>query len=264
MGRIAGRMKLAKSTAGCIATAALVLAAGAPAAPGYGSDLMTMSPDGTDLRALVAGPGAPWGAAWSRDGGRVAFVDSGDIYVVNADGSGVARVTDGSAWDFAPAWSPDGTEIAFSREDSPSAPADVYVMNADGSAQANITNHVAFDSHPAWSPDGTRIAFVSNRDGVGLYSLYVMSPDGSSQRPFGATPLRGFDPDWSPDGTRLAYSKDNGLPFNYTDIAVVNADGSNEHVIASDPPPLRLASSPSWSRTARRSCSDADGGGSRS
>ena len=74
-----------------------------------------------------------------------------------------------------------------------------------------------------------------------------MSPDGSGQRPFGPTPLRGFDPDWSRDGTRLAYLKDNGPPFNYTDIAVVDADGSNEHVIVSDPPPHRLASSPSWS-----------------
>jgi Tol biopolymer transport system component len=247
VGRVVGRKRLAKSTAGCVATAALVLAAGAPGAPGFGSDLMTMSPDGTDLRPLVAGPGMAWGAAWSPDGGRLAFVRDGDIYIVNADGTGVASITDGSAWDFAPAWSPDGTKIAFSRENGPNAPADVYVMNADGSAQANITNNVAFDSHPAWSPDGTRIAFVSNREGGGLSSLYVMSPDGSSQRPFGATPLRGFDPDWSPDGTRLAYSKDNGPPFNYTDIAVVDAGGSNEHVIASDPPPHRLASSPSWS-----------------
>ena len=152
MGRIVGRKKLAKSTAGCIATAALVLAAGAPGAPGGGSGLMTISPDGTNLKPLVAGQGGAWGAAWSPDGARIAFVSNGDIYVVNADGTRLARITDGSVWDFAPDWSPDGTRIAFSRETTPGGPADVYVMNADGTAQANVTNNAAFDAHPAWSP----------------------------------------------------------------------------------------------------------------
>jgi len=270
MGRVLGRMKLAKSVGGCVATAALVLAAGAPGAPGVlgDGDLMTISPDGTNLKPLVRGPGGAWGAAWSHDGARVAFVIDGDIYVVNADRTGVTRITSGSVWDFAPAWSPDGTKIAFSREETNNAPADVYVMNADGSAQTNLTNNVAFDSHPAWAPDGTRIAFVSNREDLRTYSLYVMSPDGSGHRPLGATPLHGFEPDWSPDGTRLAYSKALGPPAWSQEIAVVDAGGSNEHVIASDP--RTINASPSWSpdgtkivfaRTWRLAVVNADGTG---
>ncbi len=129
---------------------------------------MTMSPDGTNLKPLVADRGGAWAPR-----GRLMAPGSPSSATATSTSStpmglGLARITDGSVWDFAPDWSPDGTKIAFSRETTTGGPADVYVMNADGSAQTNMTNNVAFDAHPAWSPDGTRIAFVSNREGVWL------------------------------------------------------------------------------------------------
>jgi Tol biopolymer transport system component len=244
------RTSVATRAVGCAVTAVLVLSVGAAAAPGApagGADLVVMSLDGSEARLLTFGPAVDWGAAWSPDGSKVAFVRDGEIYVVNADGKNIVNLTNNASWDFAPDWSPDGTKLAFARE-LPSGnygwgPPDVWVMNADGSGQANLTNNPALDSHPAWSPDGSLIAFNTQRGGV--LDLYLMDPQGANQRPLSPTPLRGWTPAWSPDGTQLAYAKENEPPWYYTDIAVVSADGSNDRRITHDPP--GFDSSPSWS-----------------
>ncbi len=89
-----------------------------------------------------------------------------------------------------------------------------------------------------------KIAF-SGFDGS-TWQIYVVNPDGSGLQQL--THLRGesaIQPAWSPDGSRVAYvvqtsAQGGGAP----DIHVMNADGSNDEVLAGGPGWQYL---PSWS-----------------
>ena len=80
--------------------------------------LLTMRPDGSDQRSLVASvAGAP---AWSPDGGRLAFVDlsttPGRLAVIDADGGGMRTITGSDAWADRPAWTLDGARLVYDRD----------------------------------------------------------------------------------------------------------------------------------------------------
>jgi Tol biopolymer transport system component len=69
-------------------------------------------------------------AAWSPDGGRIAFDYHDVIYVINADGTGLRRLAQNAAFE---SWSPDGRKLIISRLTG------LWVMNADGSGERNLT-----------------------------------------------------------------------------------------------------------------------------
>jgi Tol biopolymer transport system component len=96
---------------------------------------------------LATGHGPP---AWSPDGRRIAFEQSGDIYAINVDGSSQTNLTTNPADDTFPVWSPDGRQIAFISERDGNK--EIYVMNADGSHQTRLTTHPEDDTNPVWSP----------------------------------------------------------------------------------------------------------------
>jgi Tol biopolymer transport system component len=76
-------------------------------------EVYTMRPDGGDERRITRLGG--FGAAWSPDGKRLAFVLGPNIWTIDPDGSNPLRVTnyDGCTNTYEPAWSPDGKTIAF-------------------------------------------------------------------------------------------------------------------------------------------------------
>jgi Tol biopolymer transport system component len=197
-----------------------------PLNAGYGGVLWVMNADGSGQRRLVP---APYGARWSPDGQKIAFVaGESDVYVMNADGSGQQRLTSHPGWDGGwddggLAWSPDGRSLAFNRQLPPDGrSSEIYVMNADGSEQRMLTRIAAQlgDSVDlAWSPLGNKIAFVSRRDGS--LELYVMNPDGSGQRRLTRNTVRDSNPVWSPDGRRIAFDSN-------WQVWVMNADGSGQ------------------------------------
>ncbi len=227
-------------------------------------DIWVMSGDGFCARSLTNDPhGDETTPAWSADGKKLAYTayisdtndddqvtyrDRGSIWVANRDGSGAAALTDPSynyndQW---PTWSPDGTRIAF--QTWRDGDAEIYVINADGSGLDNLTQHFAKDRHPSWSPDGTKIVFTSNRTN-GYTDIYAMNTDGSIPTCLTCFDGKVFDDyyaDWLPDGRIIFNSGREGKMGAF----VMNADGSNQHIIGSTAQNYTLpsAASPDGSR----------------
>lgn len=129
------------------------------------------SPDGQILASILQGEpltltrldAAPhistisaniWGAAWSPDGTKLAFVQAHtDGYVLvtaNADGTdeqplGSSRSVYGLSW------SPDGKELVYAARDG------IFAIDADGTHERQLGVYQGY--FPTWSPDGERIAF---------------------------------------------------------------------------------------------------------
>ena len=185
---------------------------------------------------------------FSPDGTRIAFDNflQGEygIETADPDGTDVVRLTDGVNDSWA-SWSPDGTKILFSSTRSDptvegclpgfphefGCPTDIYVMSTDGSNVVRLTDDPAEEFMPVWSPDGSRIAFVRNTQGTPVMSpaIFTMNPDGTDVRQI-SSGVRGSDfwPSWSPDGTQVVFAAIRNEDWG---IWVVDADGSNEHMI---------------------------------
>src|SRR5262245_34267135 len=158
---------------------------------------------------------------------ELAFVSNGQIFHVRLDGTEPAQLTHDGV-NSEPAWSPDGSRIAFVHSDGSSGGSQIYVMNADGSNVVQRTN--AGGASPAWSPDGTRIAFASDR-------IYVMRVDQDWWNPMPLGFDRGFigQPAWSPDGTKIAFVSDSRAFDFFSDLYVMNADGSDVRLLLACP-----------------------------
>jgi Tol biopolymer transport system component len=107
---------------------------------------------------------------------------------------------------------------------------------------------VAFASAPTWSPDGRRIAFLTHAcipDSTpgchGPVEFNVMNADGSGQRNLTrewgleapVSLFKGY-PVWSPDWRKVAFVRDWG-GYGYSDIYVINADGSGRRRLTRSP-----------------------------
>lgn len=233
-----------------------------------------VDPVGGEVRILTADIRDVTGLAWSPDGRKIAYVQSGHL------GIGIVDATTGrnrilterwfpSETTFSrPTWSPDAARIAFAASSVPSdvnceeleclafVEAHIYVMDADGGEPLRLTGEDILSGDPAWSPDGERIAFVAaspwdpgSFESPGRPQIYVMNADGSSVRrltSFGHGPTNLV---WSSDGASLAFGT-----FS-SDIFVMGADGGSPRRIVTS---LVAAdgsfenTDPAWSPDGRR------------
>jgi Tol biopolymer transport system component len=119
----------------------------------------------------------------------------------------------------------------------------IFVTNADGSGLRQVTRTPkgVVDDQPDWSSGGDLLVFASNRDKVGrstksIYSaIFTVRPDGSALRrlspecPSPAPDPAGcpydYLPSFSPDDKQVLFGKAPG------DVAVMDGDGENGHVV---------------------------------
>jgi Tol biopolymer transport system component len=185
------------------------------------------------------------------------------IWTVNVDGSAATQLTHDDTGNVDhPAFSPDGTKIAYEADGG-----HVFVMNANGTDPVDLTpgTHAdqTYDS-PSWSPDGTKLAVLyrDQGDATPEYDVAVISATTPSSSLTNLTAGAGVDsgdpgpghaggPVWSPDGTKIAFVR--GNPW---EIWVMNANGSNQHVITNVPDD---ANSPAWSPDGTKIVFDSDG-----
>jgi Tol biopolymer transport system component len=209
-------------------------------AAGSGTDIFTMTPNGTEIKQITSFGGSGGQVccvAWSPDGKQLVFAakasssDNAQLWIMRADGSSQHLLLDEpSDFDMEPSFSPDGSQIVFSRCGPINCA--IYRVRADGTGLTAITNfnpnHDVFDLWPAYSPDGRKIAFTSfNRNNGFLCAIYMVNADGSNFRLLTPPRLTAFEPDWSPDGTKIAFSvNSNFSTILDEEIWVINADGS--------------------------------------
>ena len=110
----------------------------------------------------------------------------------------------------------------------------VRISSVDGTTVTEATAPQGLDAirpygrygMPYASPDGRRV-IAAQSDGEGGHHLVVMDPDGAN-----AVLLQGAEPNWgshwAPDGSRLVFVAGQE---GQRDIAVANADGSNQHTL---------------------------------
>lgn len=223
------------------------------------ADLYIMNVDGSEIQNLTNLPASDtianlnYSPVSSPDGKTIAFVSERDgnseIYVINIESGIQVNLTNNKAWDYNPTWSPDGRYIAFvsGREGNKD---NIFIMRSDGSGvHRMITSHASHRYHEiTWSPDGSKLAFTADSlHPNGLhYSNGISLLDLSN---FQITDLL-FDqiiyhynwPRWSPDGKRILYQK---VGTAFTNIYVMNADGTGQMVLSQDPDFIDIV--PSWS-----------------
>jgi TolB protein len=216
--------------------------------PSHSFDMFVVNADGTNLTRLTStadaatGAGSNYGAAWSPDGSKLAFVSTrsgnSDIWVMGADGSSPVNLTPNTpAGDFEPAWSPDGARIAFtSTRDFPNFTGDInrayeiYTMNPDGTNIVRLTSNQLPDGDAAWSPLGNKLVYsrrdINDQTGAQNSEVYTMNADGTGVTNITNHSTADFNPAWSPDGTRIAFVtyRDAGQGSN-SEIYFMDADG---------------------------------------
>jgi TolB protein len=125
----------------------------------------------------------------------------------------------------------------------------IWLMDIDslgvGYRTRRLTSDSEAENYPSWSPDGKRMTYQRAYYGS---AIYIMDADGKNQ--FRLSPTPGFDatPSWSPDGKQIVYTRVTGLMISgkvpKTEIHVINADGSGDHVIL---PGSDFSVEPRWS-----------------
>lgn len=162
------------------------------------------------------------------------------VFVMDPDGKKVLELTNHEIYDIVAArdnFSPDGNIEAFNAPD---------LGNPDG-LQIWIWDHtqpltpsgpvVQMTFHqkgisfaPTWSPDQKKIAYTSTE--ARYQEIYIL--DFETKKSLRITNTQGEYswnqfPSWSPDGTQIVYSSDRGHIEAFTEIWVMNANGTGQH-----------------------------------
>lgn len=166
---------------------------------GTGSHILSMRPDGSDLRFEVNDVIGAFDV--SADGSAIYYLRWDDMPVFdrrnlevrrrNLDGSDVRVLAPVHAWD-AVRVSPDGRRLALVGD------GELYVMDADGDdlRRVPLTSppHLLGSGSLSWAPDSKRVAVVVSGTPT------IVDVDSGSER---ALPVGGAYPQWSPDGSRI-------------------------------------------------------------
>lgn len=205
--------------------------------PTYTS-LRTVSLDGSARKELTERGNNLYGAQWSPDGKRIAYINEkrgwGDarLFVMNANGTDKRQITHGlgsvSGFD----WAPKGDRILFTyRVYRPEPNDELFVINSDGTRMTRLTRSNLDEWDPSWSPDGKKVAFV--RAVLEHYEVFTAEPDGTDEKQLTRTQTLSYpDYAWSPEGDRIVYVVTKAVPVPPTGLGkwisslfIIESDG---------------------------------------
>ena len=250
--RLLGSVLLAGALA-AVLTGVLVGAAGSHAAaskragtiafirvgpgPDYMGQLFSVRADGSGLRPVTPRDKSVYSYAWSPDGRLIAYIDQQtlSLWLARPDGTGHRRLLPTTSLGLS--WSPDSKAIAIVTPDrrvnprkAACAKLALYIIPIGGGTPVLVSpSRRGIGCGVAWSPRGGEIAY-----GNGGEVLGVISRNGGRPRLILTSGGVGT-PQWAPDGTKLAAPTvirvGRLVSARYNRITVVNADGSNPHVL---------------------------------
>ena len=215
-----------------------------------GIALSVMDLDGRNGKKIFSDKsGGAFAPAWSPDGQWIAFglgafftdreSRPAHLIMIRGDGSGRRDLTSGPLNSGFPSWSPDGKRIAYrvwSRDER-----GLRILNMEDDSVTKLTTDN--DNFPMWSPKGDRIGFT--RAGKNAFDIFTVKPDGTDVRQLTDAPGNDAHSAWSPDGRYILFSSSrlgfrdeaplyDGAPQPYSELFVMNADGSGQRPITDD------------------------------
>ena len=211
-------------------------------------------------RQFTTGLARDFGAAWSPDGSRIAFLSTRagapQVYLMPVDG-GEARALTALSQGVGgpPVWSPDGRSLAFTAVPASEAvdakqpyrvdrhlyrfdqfgnvdrvSQDLYVISAEGGEPRRLTADRSHNFCPLWSPDGEEILFSSmfEPDSHAMFVSFKIVNLKAEVRPLVSNAGFGQVANWTPDGKRVVFAgAPIGRPYgSKNDLWVINRDGT--------------------------------------
>src|ERR1051325_5661189 len=192
--------------------------------------IMTMNPDGTEVRQLTSGNTNSTFPSWRPGQTHILFHRGTNLYVMDADGAGTFSVA-ADPPNAGSDWSPDGTKICYiGPSPTPPGPLGLFIVSVDPSAKGNkkVGTPVCVSQGdfygPTWSPDGTRIAFSEQQTGLLPAGPRIRVLDLATGAKTTLDLAHSLLPSWSPDGTQIAFVS--GATTSYWQLYIMNADFS--------------------------------------
>ncbi|MCK9274956.1 MAG: hypothetical protein M0P57_07690 [Syntrophales bacterium] len=187
--------------------------------------------------------------AFSLDGNKIVFASNmgmhvdlvESLFLINRDGTGLKRILDdshaGHTLYIGPSpFTPEGQNLIFGWVKGMSLigkKLHIYsIANGDDPQIIQLTNGVSGEQYPTLSPDGCFIAFLTFNSGDKFNQIYVQEvKSGKIMRVTESNFPKGAMC-WSPDGKQICYTGfRQGLPFAYSELFVINVDGSDESLV---------------------------------
>ncbi|MCM1110336.1 MAG: S41 family peptidase [Clostridium sp.] len=192
----------------------------------------------SEKRIAVSGPDTD--GAVSASGKQFAFTNRGEVFVTSVKYPSIKQVTHTPEAESHLSWGKDDRELYYdSRRDGAW---NIYRATINRDADPDFSNATIVDelrifpndgvdrSYPKVSPDGKKLAYVKDR--VNLWVFDIASGE-EHQLTETSTAHRngGFDVEWSPDSRWLTFAELTPIHDPYSDIAVVNAETGEKHLI---------------------------------
>jgi Tol biopolymer transport system component len=176
-------------------------------------------------------------AAWSPNGGRVAFVFIPpdfiffSIELVDANGANRRTIVDQSrlSGDYViHDWQPGGSKLLVTVSEGLSE--ELYLVDTTASvAPLNLTQDPA-DEYPeaSWSPDGSTVLFIKRPAGAFFLQreIYTLRLSDRALTKVSPHPSGYVQAAWSPDGTHVVYVEQDDIIFGPSRLFIVNPDGT--------------------------------------